>query len=304
MTSTSTLTSLLPTKRGAVMDLVEQAGIDVSSWLTKKNGNPVKKPRANPKFCYEWSFGGGDEPIALCIWHKDLQALDDQIFCHDNLQTFAIQLEAREKDSTSSNKVKSRARSQAQRARKFDQQIAKAYKLNLPIRSIILRGTESNTNRPGDNTSKVDFRLLDPVPWHIETYSSNGEFRLVRGEPPDTEPKFFDQFDVVEPAIRVETSGSTFRRSQEVRSSVLLRSGGICECCGNPGFEMPNGAIYLETHHVIPLSEGGADHVSNVVAICANDHRKAHHSLQKSEIRTQLLEKLAALRVGFIRSKI
>ena len=51
------------------------------------------------------------------------------------------------------------------------------------------------------------------------------------------------------------------------------------------GFRMDSGAVFLETHHVIPLSEGGPDEIWNVVAICPNDHRRAHFGADRDSIR-------------------
>ena len=51
---------------------------------------------------------------------------------------------------------------------------------------------------------------------------------------------------------------------------------------------MTTGALYLETHHIVPLSEGGPDHLSNVVAVCPNDHRRAHFGRDRDEIARRL----------------
>jgi 5-methylcytosine-specific restriction enzyme A len=298
MNSEITLESIRPVQRQFVMDLVDQAGIDVSAWRIKKGGLAVKNPRANPKFCYEWSFGGDGEPIALCIWHKDIyiDQAHDQICWDGNLREFAIKLEQRENDPTASGTVKSRARSQGLRARKFDEQIKQAFIMTRPIRAIILSGQNSEKTNAGDSTAKVEFRKLDTTSWHVQSYSAqSGKFRLVRGSNLDKQVKFFDQFTADEGAQRQETLKSSFIRSPEVRSAVLKRAGGVCEYCGAMGFSMANGGMYLETHHVIPLSEKGADHPSNVVAICADDHRKAHHSVARDSMRELLLAKLNSL---------
>jgi len=73
------LESLRPRRDGKIMDLVAAAGIDVSPWQRKKDGSPVKNPRANPHYCYEWGFGGRDEPIVLCVWHNSLELADGNI---------------------------------------------------------------------------------------------------------------------------------------------------------------------------------------------------------------------------------
>jgi 5-methylcytosine-specific restriction protein A len=80
-----------------------------------------------------------------------------------------------------------------------------------------------------------------------------------------------------------------------VRDAALCRAKGRCELCKQPGFRMVGGEIYLETHHVIPLSDNGADHVRNVVAVCPNDHREAHHGERREEIRSRLLVMLAEM---------
>jgi 5-methylcytosine-specific restriction protein A len=51
---------------------------------------------------------------------------------------------------------------------------------------------------------------------------------------------------------------------------------------------MPDGKVFLETHHVIPLSEGGGDTEGNVVALCPNHHREAHHGANRDRMRIEL----------------
>ena len=55
------------------------------------------------------------------------------------------------------------------------------------------------------------------------------------------------------------------------------RANGTCQLCGLPApFTGHDGKPYLELHHIIPLAEGGADGIGNVVALCPNCHRKMH----------------------------
>ncbi|MEH6663065.1 MAG: HNH endonuclease signature motif containing protein [Parasphingorhabdus sp.] len=65
-------------------------------------------------------------------------------------------------------------------------------------------------------------------------------------------------------------------RDQRVRIQVLSRANGNCEYCGKKGFVSRVGRPFLEAHHVIALSEQGPDKMSNVIALCPNDHREAH----------------------------
>jgi len=55
----------------------------------------------------------------------------------------------------------------------------------------------------------------------------------------------------------------------------------ICEALGqNPySFEKKNGQHYVETHHVIPVSEtrSGTLGLANLITVCANHHRQVHY---------------------------
>lgn len=292
------LKSLLPVTHVPVMDLVDKAGIGTAQWHSKNKGISVKNPRANPKFCYEWAFGGEAEPIALCIWHRSLTTSDGKILCTDNLRNVTENLLRVSRDNSTDKSIRDSARRKIPRAKSFDHLVGLAFKNKLSLRAIIVDEIQK-----GSKTSKN--RLLDDEPWHVASYDDKtGDFRLVRGENKLVKTTFFDQFSITETAQLITTKGSVFLRSREVRNAVLLRAGGICEHCGVQGFMTSDGGFYLETHHVIPLSENGSDHTSNVVAICANDHRMAHHSLQKKEMRASLLKKLTDLQMSSTASNI
>lgn len=83
--------------------------------------------------------------------------------------------------------------------------------------------------------------------------------------------------------------GSAFHRDPEVRAYVLRRAKGKCEFCGTPGFAMAGRRRYLETHHVISLANQGPDRVDNVIAVCAEDHRRAHYSKDAPKIEREML---------------
>jgi 5-methylcytosine-specific restriction endonuclease McrA len=75
----------------------------------------------------------------------------------------------------------------------------------------------------------------------------------------------------------------------------MQRSNGSCEHCGQKGFTAISGDYYLESHHVIPLSEGGPDLESNVMALCPAHHREAHFGMERDNLRELLLEGLAKM---------
>jgi len=300
-----TLTSIRPTNSGGVMDLVASAGIDVTPWQTKADGSPVKNPRANPHYCYEWSFGGGQQPTALCVWHKDITLGSVGIQCADNLRHFALELDLVAIEQRNPSHVKSRARDQAKRARNFDSQIQRAFRNGTAVRVILLVGEDKGTEQLGWDTSKVKYRSLDNAPWYVHAYSdSDGQFLLVRDVAlvstvqPDPVlepiPLYVDQFSIPKQQDRVLVETAVLPRSPEVRKNVLRRAKGQCEYCGTPGFQMANGAVYLETHHVIPLANDGPDVEWNMMAICPNNHRRVHYALERENITKEMVDKLAS----------
>jgi 5-methylcytosine-specific restriction protein A len=77
----------------------------------------------------------------------------------------------------------------------------------------------------------------------------------------------------------VERTSLIRKRSAAVRRYVLERAAGTCEGCKNPAPFVTNaGSHYLEPHHIGRVSDGGPDDPSWVAAVCANCHRRAHHS--------------------------
>ncbi len=70
----------------------------------------------------------------------------------------------------------------------------------------------------------------------------------------------------------------------------LNKIGNNCEYCNDELFTKENGDVYFESHHICPLSEGGKDTLDNMIAVCANCHRKAHHSVDKETIKSEMEE--------------
>jgi 5-methylcytosine-specific restriction protein A len=331
----TSLESLKPHRAQKIMDLVALAGIDVTPWATKQDGTPVKVPSANPNFCYEWAFGGNDQPSLVCIWHKSLALSGDQIVYDDNPRDFALRLDRIANTRENPPHVKSRARDQAARARRFDSLLQRAYRTGKQVHVVLLEGTDRDEDELGWDRSEVRFRELDESPWLMAAYSDDsGALRLVRseaqsirdvldedsaeasdavdpsepaissaivGEPaalaehsPPVNPPFVDQFSANDATLppRHEVSSTEFARSSAVREAVLVRARGACEHCGQPGFKTAAGSIFLETHHVLALADGGPDQVWNVVGLCPNDHRRAHHGEDRNAIQQALLNLL------------
>lgn len=75
----------------------------------------------------------------------------------------------------------------------------------------------------------------------------------------------------------------------QVRTQVLQRANGKCEFGPTP-FQNLSGETYLETHHVISLSEQGADKLTNVTPLCPNHHREAHFRQKWATLQNEFLQ--------------
>lgn len=265
------LDELKPSSQQRVIDLVQQAGIDVKDWANYKNGE--KNPGANPNYCYEWAFSKRNELVVLNLWYANMLEANGEI---------EQQINFRGKEALSETN-----NTRISRRQRMEEAVAHAYELALPIRVIVL-DSKAKTG------SRVTARLLDSIPWGVKSYDKKtGQCTLQRGL---VGRSYVDQFSLPAPpeskAGTREVTTTVRGRDPAVRQYALNRAKGKCQLCNTPGFALPNGGTFLETHHVIPLSEEGPDHVNNVVALCPNHHREAHFGLNAEAIRARLLDLL------------
>lgn len=271
------IAALKPTVHLRLIDLLHSAGIDVSDWANVKGG--PAKASTNPKYCYEWSYEDSTQQlIVLNLWFDNLEIEDGDVVQKINMRKVAL-------DRTNSGP-------QSKRALSTDVALQRAHKHNWTVKVMICDGPP---RAPGETRSKVSRRKLDTENWYIKRYdTATGDCLLVRGK---VIPKFIDQFEINkdnEP-VRKEALTSAFERSAAVRQFVLNRANGRCEFCGIEGFTTSSGSIYLESHHIIPLSEGGLDNTKNVIALCPNHHRQAHYGEDRDHIKEILLKRVNEL---------
>jgi len=215
------------------------------------------------------------------LWIDDLKERDGDIVWTQRL-----------KDPTHAKATSGQKTTWHSRARRVEFAIRRAAQENIPIRVIVVDGDKRSPSDRESKASRVKRRLLDSAEWSVLSYDqTSGLTTLKRGI---RGGGFSDQFtedfqgsDVVE---RVDKTGKAFVRNPEVRRIALERAGGRCEHCGQVGFRMNNGTVFLETHHIVPLSEGGPDTTDNVAAICPNHHREAHYGAKRDSIRKVLRE--------------
>ncbi len=285
-TTMSLKEELRPHKHQLVKKLVADAHVDVRDWSHSASGT-VKHPASNPRYCYEWAFTQAEEIVVVILWHAQLYEQDGDLCCTLNLRDWAARVQ-------SSHLKPSQRSAGSKRAKRMHDVLKTAFLKKLPVRVIVGEGARQDLqNSDSATASRMVKRLLDPESWAVTQYDDGtGQYELRRAQ----HARFIDQFStsLSERPTQVEIAGKIWKRDPKVRSVVLSRAQGRCELCQKPGFKTYSGEIYLETHHVIPLCEQGADDQQNVVALCPNDHREAHHGSGRSTIERALLDHLAS----------
>ncbi len=163
---------LKPTEKPRVMDLLHNIGVDVSMWADMKGG--ARKAASNPKYCYNWSYEQPGEFVAVCLWYPGLKIEGGKV-------VYRLHPKSR-----GSRRPEPGGSTWNKRAADMDQSIGKAYSEQLPIRVIVVEGQQRNPKDPKPKASKVEYRLLDTVPWAVSEYDyATGECLLVRGAKPE-----------------------------------------------------------------------------------------------------------------------
>lgn len=298
----SSLRDLRPSVRMNIIDAVEAVGHDITPWSFKEGGTlPVKDPQVNPHYCYRWSFSEDGKSSLLCLWYRKMIEEDGRIFYRGNAREEAMELERLGENPRITQEEANRAKRRAPEARRLNSAIMESERKKLPFKVAIVHSKKSDLSELDHHSA--DFRQLDTADWVVSKYvMETGEYELLRGgsyrqddihqthstqaeNQLDHNEEFEDQFSGSPEPTYIDQTGKIVVRKRQVRLAVLHRAKGKCEYCGAIGFTTRNNKVYLETHHVVPLCEGGPDTVENVIALCANHHREAHFSNESEDIK-------------------
>lgn len=266
------LDQLLPHTKETIFDLISLAGISTDKWFEKSDGQPVKSVKANPSFCYDWSFGSLREGYALCIWHATLEVDEDRIVFRENLRDHAKRLYEDAQKSGHGSARKSRSLTQAARARAFDDALSISYGRGLPVSVIVTEGDKRSREELGEGSSHVQFRSLDPIKWYVHRYSEHtGEALLIRGiKPAELVDDGGDQIEedstrpdeVQQRAIKIRRGQAKFREGLLAAYSRtcavtgckvvdLLEAAHIRPHAHEPNYSMTNGLLLRADIHTL-----------------------------------------------------
>lgn len=269
----STLDELVPKQKLRVMDLLREAGVDVSHWKDYKGKNPA----TNPKYCYNWSFEQPGEKVVVCLWHPSLREEKGRI-------VFSRKMEP--------DRVGPGETNWKHRETEFSTRLELAYRQQLPVNVIVLKGERYDLDRGHTQASKVHARLLDPVPWAVTKYNyGSGECLLVRGEYPVTPAVDASDFELAwfEGEARRQFIYHRRRegaaRREKIKQAKSANDGRlICEVPGcHFDFVERYGSLgqdYAHAHHLRPLrdapKEGRKTNLVDLAIVCPNCHAMIH----------------------------
>jgi len=145
------LPRLKPTGKPKLVDLLREAGMDVSKGVDVR----------------DWAFV--DEPaklVVLCVWYGQLRERGGTVEFSRDCQATIRRNEG--------NKTRLR------HATNFDRAVRLALQRNFPVRVIVGDGRMRNPNDPNAKPSSVEKRMLDPMAWRVARYDSNGDCTIIR----------------------------------------------------------------------------------------------------------------------------
>lgn len=269
-TTAGLLSQLRPTEKPNLIDLLSQAGHDVSEWSYRTDRTSVSNPASNGRFCYDWAFGSEREGIVLCVWHKSLALDGERLEYRENLRALGNELSNIASSSRRGPSDRDRARQQASRARHFDSLVRIAYNHVLPIQFIINEGSQADREKLGEGSSHVSKRVLDSEPWYVHEYNEiTGDARIVRGLKPtrDVADDRTSDSDDRGPSDKRQLAAIRIRRGQpEFREKLLSAWGRRCVVTGCRVIGL------LEAAHITPHADETDYRTSNGLLLRADIH--------------------------------
>jgi hypothetical protein len=262
-----TAASLVPLALRPIMELVSEAGIDVTEWKFNTHNQPVKTPRANPRFCYNWSFGNPTSGYVICVWHSLLKDEGRRVVYRSNIGNHLKKLY--DLLHNASAEQRGRLTQQIRRAEAVIEAVNFSFLSQRPLRLILNVGDMRREEDIGNAASAVQRRSLDFEEWFVHQ-EQGGNALIVRGERPA--PIEFTEEDEAPPD---DPGQDDVRRAGQIRSrrgqpqfrekllEAYQRRCAVTGCVLEP---------VLEAAHIVPHAEGTDYRVSNGILLRSDIH--------------------------------
>ncbi|WP_244125406.1 HNH endonuclease [Burkholderia gladioli] len=227
---------LRPLRHELIYDILQRVQISVEAWHTTKTDRPVKNFKANPRFCYKWSFGSPEEGYAVCLWYEKLQESNDgNVFSDTNYRAGAEDRRRRAEALTVSSAERSRLITQAERGESMDEAIRNTFRECKPLHVIICSQAMPSDRKTSGGTPNVKYRELDSCAWLVEEYDdATGACRIVRGSVRANDVRAGVGDGPAEPEERITRYMEVEIRQEQpaFRKAVFATYGGRCAISG------------------------------------------------------------------------
>lgn len=263
--------ALKPVKYQRVIDVLNQAQIDTSTWRNFKG----KHASMNP-LVYQWSFEQPGERVALFLWWDDIKIKDNRLTYNiAPREPTGLKPASESKWKASSDRIL--------------RHVQTAYEQEIPIAAVIVDGKRFNA-RTNPKASKVERRLVDPTLWAVAKFDfTTRKALLVRGvKPLQPENRSVDiELSAFEGWRRKAFIWHRYREASLRREKIkrTLEATGKLECeVRNCGFDFKTtygkiGSGFAHVHHKRPLgktTKGRKTALSDLAIVCPNCHAMIH----------------------------
>lgn len=175
------LQPLKPTRAQRIFDLVQEAQVDMTFWLVSSKTQNAIDPSDNIFQSTQWSFGGGRDPIVVCIWWEDLTCREHDVVrkgsSKADIRTWTrLADEIRAKGERENRLTRKQNKAQA-----LDQLLSEAYLRRKPVRVVLLDGDRPPIEDAARESAVASRRELDPKEWWVHEHDPyTGNYLLVR----------------------------------------------------------------------------------------------------------------------------
>lgn len=272
MTAKDDLVSIEPKRFQRVIDVLEQAKIDVTGWSNYKGKHAAAHPES-----FQWSFEQPGERVALFLWWTQVK-IDGKGLTYKLAPRVPTGLNPW-------SEAKWRASSD-----RLLRHVQTAYEQQLPVAAVIVDGKVFNA-KTNPKASKVERRRLDEVAWAVADFDyATRTALLVRGiAPVNPDTRSVDaELSAFEGKRRKAFIWHRHREASLRRAKIaeaISANGGrlICEVprCGFD-FRKTYGKIgtgYAHVHHTVPLGKTLTPRktkISELAIVCPNCHAMIH----------------------------
>lgn len=108
---------------------------------------------------------------------------------------------------------------------------------------------------------------------------------------------YYGDITDIPPEAKYKDGVRFFLRNEKAKKIAVMQSGDVCALptCKHQLFKTKTGRVYLEAHHLIPISVCGdfsvnIDVPENIVCLCPSCHREIHHGSNSEQMVIELYE--------------